>query len=123
MVAVTFAEAGEYDEARKILNEPLEETPGDIQQEAQETAWNGNQAPDRIEIHYGGFYHNHYYDFYSRYDAAGYAIRVLVKDIMERDGREEMKYPNSIDWKYVLLISLILISVLMTVLGLNIELF
>lgn len=38
MVAVTFAEAGEYDEARKILNEPLDETPGDVQREAQETA-------------------------------------------------------------------------------------
>lgn len=38
MVAVTFAEAGEYDEARKILNEPLDETREDVQREVQETA-------------------------------------------------------------------------------------
>lgn len=38
MVAVTFAEAGEYDEARKILNVSLDETLEDVPREAQETA-------------------------------------------------------------------------------------
>jgi hypothetical protein len=38
MVAVTFAEAGEYDEAKKILSEPLVETQQEDPQEAVETA-------------------------------------------------------------------------------------
>jgi len=36
MVAVTFAEAGEYDEAKKILNQPVEEEEK-VTQEAVET--------------------------------------------------------------------------------------
>ena len=38
MVAVTFAEAGEYDEARKIVSEPVDETLDKIREEAVETA-------------------------------------------------------------------------------------
>ena len=38
MVAVTFAEAGEYDEARKIVSEPADETLDKIREEAAETA-------------------------------------------------------------------------------------
>ena len=38
MVAVTFAEAGEYDEARKIVSEPVDETLDNIREEAVETA-------------------------------------------------------------------------------------
>jgi hypothetical protein len=38
MVAVTFAEAGEYDEVKKILSEPGGETQEDVRQEAAETA-------------------------------------------------------------------------------------
>ena len=38
MVAVTFAEAGEYDEARKIVSEAVDETLDEIPQEAAETA-------------------------------------------------------------------------------------
>ena len=38
MVAVTFAEAGEYDEARKIAGETMEETLEKISEEATETA-------------------------------------------------------------------------------------
>ena len=38
MVAITFAEAGEYDEAKKILNqaeeEKLEEMPGEVRETA-----------------------------------------------------------------------------------------
>jgi len=37
MVAVTFAEAGEYDEAKKILNEASDETNAEVRQEAAET--------------------------------------------------------------------------------------
>ena len=37
MVAVTFAEAGEYDEAKKILNEASDETNAEVSQEAAET--------------------------------------------------------------------------------------
>ena len=37
MVAVTFAEAGEYDEAKKILNEAKDETQDEVRQEAAET--------------------------------------------------------------------------------------
>ena len=37
MVAVTFAEAGEYDEAKKILNDACDETPDEVSQEAAET--------------------------------------------------------------------------------------
>ena len=36
MVAVTFAEAGEYDEAKKILNEGMDETQEEVPQEAAE---------------------------------------------------------------------------------------
>ena len=38
MVAVTFAEAGEYDEARKIAGEAMDETLEKIAEEATETA-------------------------------------------------------------------------------------
>ena len=38
MVAVTFAEAGEYDEAKKILNESADETLEKVPHEAAETA-------------------------------------------------------------------------------------
>jgi len=38
MVAVTFAEAGEYDEARKIAGEAIDETPEQIPEEATEIA-------------------------------------------------------------------------------------
>jgi hypothetical protein len=38
MVAVTFAEAGEYDEAKKILNEASDEAVEKMSQEAAETA-------------------------------------------------------------------------------------
>jgi hypothetical protein len=38
MVAVTFAEAGEYDEARKIAGEAMDETLENIAEEATETA-------------------------------------------------------------------------------------
>jgi len=38
MVAVTFAEAGEYDEARNILCEPADEALDKLPQEATETA-------------------------------------------------------------------------------------
>ena len=37
MVAVTFAEAGEYDEAKRILNEGMDEAPEEVQQQAAET--------------------------------------------------------------------------------------
>lgn len=37
MVAVTFAEAGEYDEAKKVLNEGIEETSEEVPQQAAET--------------------------------------------------------------------------------------
>ena len=37
MVAVTFAEAGEYDEAKKILNEGMDETQEEVPQQAAET--------------------------------------------------------------------------------------
>lgn len=37
MVAVTFAEAGEYDEAKKILNESMDEAQEEVQQQAAET--------------------------------------------------------------------------------------
>jgi len=38
MVAVTFAEAGEYDEAIKILGEPMAESQQEDSEEAVETA-------------------------------------------------------------------------------------
>ena len=38
MVAVTFAEAGEYDEAKRILGEPMAETQQEDPEEAAETA-------------------------------------------------------------------------------------
>jgi hypothetical protein len=38
MVAVTFAEAGEYDEVKRILNEVSDEKPEELPQEAAETA-------------------------------------------------------------------------------------
>jgi len=38
MVAVTFAEAGEYDEAKKLLSEAGEDTQDEVSQEAAETA-------------------------------------------------------------------------------------
>ncbi len=38
MVAVTCAEAGEYDEARNILSDVSDETQDDVSQEATETA-------------------------------------------------------------------------------------
>lgn len=38
MVAVTFAEAGEYDEAKNILCESEDETPEKLPHEAAETA-------------------------------------------------------------------------------------
>ena len=38
MVAVTFAEAGEYDEAKKILNESADETTEKVPHETAETA-------------------------------------------------------------------------------------
>jgi hypothetical protein len=38
MVAVTFAEAGEYDEARKIAGEAIDETVEKITEEAAEIA-------------------------------------------------------------------------------------
>ncbi len=38
MVAVTFAEAGEYDTANKILNEDINESEEKVSQEAPETA-------------------------------------------------------------------------------------
>ncbi len=38
MVAVTFAEAGEYDEAKNILNVSAEEIPEKVAHEAAETA-------------------------------------------------------------------------------------
>ncbi len=40
---------------------------------------------------------------------------------MERDGRGIMKYGAMIEWKYILLVSLILICVFMTALGLFLE--
>ena len=36
MVAVTFAEAGEYDEAKKILSEGMDETQEEVSQQAAE---------------------------------------------------------------------------------------
>jgi predicted negative regulator of RcsB-dependent stress response len=36
MVAVTFAEAGEYDEAKKILSEPMDETQEEVPHQAAE---------------------------------------------------------------------------------------
>jgi len=37
MVAVTFAEAGEYDEAKKILSEGMDETQEEVNPQAAET--------------------------------------------------------------------------------------
>lgn len=37
MVAVTFAEAGEYDEAKRILSEGMDETQEEVPQQAVET--------------------------------------------------------------------------------------
>lgn len=37
MVAVTFAEAGEYDEAKKILSEDLDEIQEEVSRQATET--------------------------------------------------------------------------------------
>jgi len=38
MVAVTFAEAGEYDEAKKILNEGVDETQEEVARQTVETS-------------------------------------------------------------------------------------
>ncbi len=89
MVAVTFAEAGEYDEAKNILGHPADEKIEKVPQEAAETVWNGNQDPGRIEIHRGGFSHNNSNDFHSRSDAAWYTLWVLVRDIKNENTREK----------------------------------
>jgi len=47
----------------------------------------------------------------------------LVRERNRRKVTEKMKYTWSIDWKYVLLISLVLISVFMTVLGVALDSF
>ena len=89
MVAVTFAEAGEYDEARNILCESADETLEKLPQEVAETAQKLNENPGRIEIHRGGFFYNYYYDIHPRSDASGYTLRVLVRDMRHKKAKEK----------------------------------
>jgi hypothetical protein len=77
-----------------------------------------------MEIYRGGFSYNYFYDFCSRSHVARYPFRVLVKDVIWKATKEKrMKETYSMDWKYVFLSSLVLISALMTLIGLILESF
>jgi len=77
-----------------------------------------------MEIYPGGVSYNYFYDFHPRPHAAGFSFRVLVKDGNRKATKEKkMKKTYSMDWKYVFLSSLVLISALMTLLGLLLESF